>query len=120
MNGYLVQSLTNFATQIPLYLVLLAGAGIAGSRYRNHPQVSGMVIGACVTLVVSSVAMLILNVILVQLMSSSSSYRTIGWIMKALGGAHMLVEAICYGLLIAAALIARPAVDESTVAAPAA
>ena len=119
MNGYLMQSLTQFATQIPIYLVLLTGAGIAGSRYRQHPQVSGLVMGACVTLVVSSVAMLVLNMILFQLMSSSGDYRTMGWVMKAVGGAHMLVEAVCYGLLIAAALTARPA-GEAAAGAPAA
>lgn len=112
MDGYFVQSLTHFATQVPIYLVLLAGAGIAASRYRKHPQVSGLVMGACVTLVVTSIAMLVLNMILFQLMSSSGDYRTMGWVMKAFGGAHTLVDAVCYGLLIAAALSARPAADD--------
>ncbi len=111
MSSYFIQTLTQFASHIPIYLVLLAGAGIAGARYRQHPQVSGLVMGACVTLVVSSVATMVLYMILSRFMSSSGDYRTMGFVMKAVGGAHTLIEAVCYGLLIAAALTGRPAAN---------
>ena len=113
-----MHTLTQLASQIPVYLVLLVGAGVAAARYSRHPQVSGLVIGACLTLIVSSLATMILNLILVRLMSSSGDYRTMGYLMSAVGGAHTILAAVCYGLLIAAAFAGRPAGDDARAAAP--
>lgn len=102
--------LANLFSQLPNYLVLLAGALVAVARWRRHPQASLLAVAGVVVLALSSLASTSLGWALPVLASWRALRFAYGRLANALGTCRTvfsLMSAVGLGLLLAAVFADR-------------
>lgn len=110
-TGWLMSLLGGLATQIPMFLVLVAGAAVGIARWKRHPRVSQFLV--CSTLFLAMVQFgvtVFYSTASLWLYESGIDTRYIGWIFTAVSASTAFASALAHGVLIASALVDRPAV----------
>ncbi len=108
--------LANLFSQLPYYLVLLAGALVAVARWRRHPRASLLVVAGAVVLGLSSLASTSISWALPALAASRVLRFGYSRLANALGVCRSVLSvmaAIGYGLLLAAVFADRASEPEA-------
>lgn len=93
--------LTNYVYQIPVFLVWLTGVVVAVMRWRRHPRPSLMLV---IALSIFFLRAIILPIITFYVVHSGMSAARAGFVNGLISLGSMLVAAVAWGLLLAAAL----------------
>lgn len=105
----LTQALWSQLGALPLYVAWLAGLVAAVVTWRRHPTVSLLTSVSLVVMLVLTFASRLLNVWVVRLGAQAGwSAHEIGLFLGVYGFVSALIEAVAWGLVIAAVFLWRP------------
>jgi hypothetical protein len=109
-TGFLSILLSQFAVQVPLYVVWVIGIVLAVVRWRRHPRVSLLLLVALVALLLTSLGLTLLRAWATHQMAGPAGWtgQQLSWFFSALGLLGVLVSAAAWGLTLFAALGWRP------------
>ena len=105
-NSLLPALLMNLLSQTPVLLAFLVGALLAILKWRNHPNVSLLVLIACGLGLAVSLIFPALNIWVVQSMSGPRGAER-QWIFTGMAIVSSLLRLVIYALLFAAAFSGR-------------
>ena len=108
MNNWITSILTNLATQIPMFIVLIGGAVIGVVRWKRHPRASLLLVCSALFLVFLQVAVSAIYVITgVWAFDSGIETSLISWLYTAIAASDAFLAAGAHGVLIGAVLVDR-------------